>query len=110
MSNDIYNNYTFNIPTPDGTANIFVAEKEDGSIYRVDMNIGKTGASVAAWCNALSRMTTFALTNGVSIKKVMEELKDIATDRTMFADGIYIRSGPEALAIALERYIILKKL
>lgn len=110
QSEGIYTNYTFNLPTPDGSANIFISENEDGSIYRVDMSIGKTGASVAAWCNALSRMVTFALSGGISIHKVVDELKDMATDRVMFVDGIFIRSGPEALAIALDRYRIIKKL
>lgn len=107
---DVYENFTFHIPSPDGTATIIISENIDGSLYRIDMSIGKTGASVLAWCNALSRMTTFAISAGISINKVVEELKDIATDRVSINDGIPIRSGPEALAIALDRYRIMKKL
>ena len=109
ISAGIYDNYTFSIPAPDGTANIFVAENADGSIYRVDMSIGKAGSSVSAWCNAMSRMVTFALRN-TPLEEVILELEDISSDRFQFSDGIPIRSGPEALCVALKRYKLIKKL
>ena len=98
--NVAYDNYTFSLSTPDGDANIIIVECE-GKIIRVDIMIGKAGSSVAAWCNAFSRMLTFALLHGLPFDTVIEELTDIATDRYQYKDGIPIRSGPEAIAIAL---------
>lgn len=106
----MYENYTFSLPTPDGDATIVISEHSDGKIYRVDITIGKAGSSVAAWCNGFSRMLTFALNQGVALDAVIEELTDIASDRYQFADGIPIRSGPEAMAIAFKKYRSLKKL
>lgn len=106
---DVFNNYNFYIPSPDGKATITISEYEDGSIYRIDMNIGKSGASVAAWCNALSRMTTFALKN-FSLEQVIKELEDISSDRFIYSNGMAIRSGPEALYVALTQYKILRRL
>lgn len=104
-----YENYTFSLPTPDGDANIVIIEDED-SIVRVDIMIGKAGSSVAAWCNGFSRMLSFALQQGVPLDAVIEELSDIASDRFQFKDGVPIRSGPEAMAIAFKKYRALKKL
>ncbi len=108
-STGMYDNYTFTLPTPDGTASIFISENSNGTIYRVDMTIGKAGSSVAAWCNALSRMTTFAL-RFIPLDVVIDELEDISSDRFQLARGIAIRSGPEALSIALQKYKLLRNL
>ncbi len=105
-----YQNYTFTLPTPDGEANIFIIEDSSGKIARVDIMIGKAGSSVAAWCNGFSRMLSFALSKGVPLEEVIEELSDIASDRYQFADGIPIRSGPEAMAIAFKKYSALKRI
>ena len=105
----MFDNYTFTLPTPDGTASIFISENSNGTIYRVDMTIGKAGSSVAAWCNALSRMTTFAL-RYISLDDVIKELEDISSDRFQLAKGIAIRSGPEAMSIALQKYKLLRNL
>lgn len=110
LSNSMgYENYTFSLPTPDGDATICITEDKN-VIVRVDITIGKAGSSVAAWCNGFSRMLTFALNQGVVLDSVIEELSDIASDRYQFADGIPIRSGPEAMAIAFKKYRVLKKL
>lgn len=106
---DLHDSIVFNMPTPDGNANIIVSEYSDGTIYRVDMLIGKAGSSVAAWCNALSRMTTFALRKH-SLMEVIQELEDISTDRYSMVSGIPIRSGPEALSMALKHYKLLKRI
>lgn len=108
--NTPYENYTFSLPTPDGDATISITEDEHGRINRVDIIIGKSGSSVAAWCNAFSRMLTFALIHGLPLETVIDELSDIASDRYQFGDGIPIRSGPEAMAIAFKKYRALKKL
>ena len=110
VSNIPYENFTFSLPTPDGDATIFIVEDEAGKIIRVDITIGKAGSSVAAWCNGFSRMLTFAINQGVALDAVIEELSDIASDRFQFSDGVPIRSGPEAMAIAFKKYRALKKL
>jgi len=110
VANKPYENFTFSLPTPDGDATIFIVEGEDGKIVRVDITIGKAGSSVAAWCNGFSRMLTFAINKGVSLDDVIEELSDIASDRFQFSDGVPIRSGPEAMAIAFKKYRAIRKL
>jgi len=105
-----YDSFRYSIPLPNrAKANIFITELE-GSPHTITYNIGKTGSSESAWCNALARMTTFALQN-TSLDEVIGELSDIATDRYVELDDKTIcRSGPEALAIALRYYRDMKLL
>lgn len=99
----LYKNFTHRIKTPDGTAIISIVYSKPGVIEHLEMNIGKAGSAVAAWCNAFSRMTFLAL-QSTSLDEVIDLLSDIATDRVVYADGVTCRSGPEAMAIALRNY------
>lgn len=111
--NRLYQSYRYTIPLPGGAkANIFLTEDDDGQPHTVIYNIGKAGSDVSAWCNAVGRLTSFALQN-TSLDEVIGELSDIATDRFIELndkDKTICRSGPEALAIALRYYRDMKLL
>ena len=96
---------TFQIPSPDGTAYVQILENPSGGIYRIIFQLGKAASSVNAWADALARMVTTSLNNGVDINTVLDELSNITTGKSVWVSGdMYCRSGPEALYIALLRY------
>jgi S-adenosylmethionine synthetase len=98
-----WKNFTYSVNSPDGKAIISISYDDNLDIQNIIMTIGKSGSSVAAWCNALGRMAFYAIRN-TSLDEVAEELADISTDRVSYTYGMLCRSGPEALAIALKKY------
>lgn len=107
-SNIPYRTFSYTIPIPGGAkAAIHITEIFDVNEpkeWMIQCNIGKAGTDVAAWSNALSKMTAMALVN-TSLDEVIATLSDIATDRfVMTSKGESCRSGPEAFAIALRLY------
>jgi len=100
-----YDNITFHIPTPDGTANIIILEERPGKIVKIFMMVGKAGSSINAYCYALAEMTVHSLCNGSDIHEVIALLGSITSDRTArIGGGAVCRSGPEALQMALMKY------
>lgn len=103
---DKFPTITFQIPSPDGTAYIQILEYPDkpGEIYRIIFQLGKAASPVNAWADALARMVSAALNNGVSINSILDELSEITTDKSVRHGTMFCRSGPEALYIALLQY------
>lgn len=100
----LYDNITFNIRTPSGTANIIIVEDSPGKIETIFFTIGKAGSDINAWAYALAESVTMILKTQ-SINDVLVLLSNITSSRSTYApDGIACRSGPEALYIALMRY------
>lgn len=114
---DVLTGYTAKVQSPDGTLFVTVCESQGKSEFErnaneVHLHIGKSGASVQAWAEAVARVTTLALRAGVPLESIIEEVSNIATDRISPTGGA--RSGPEAfgfglLRFARARYLLLKK-
>lgn len=101
----IYENVAFHIKTPEGTANIIIAEEEPGKIYKIFFNIGKAGNGVNAWAYALAEVVVDSINRGAEINDMISLLSNITSSRPTYdKDGIACRSGPEALYLALMRY------
>jgi len=96
---------TFQVPSPDGTMFVTVTEDKSGKPIAVFIHIGKAGAPIAAWSNALARMLTLALDHGATINDVLVELSNQTTDKIrMTSNGESIRSSVEAICSALMQY------
>lgn len=97
-------NITYQIDTPDGRAVIQIVENPSNRdiIEHIFFTIGKAGSSVNAYCDALARMVVFAIKHK-GLVTVLNELSSISSDRPPITtkDGLVIRSGVEALYIAL---------
>jgi len=84
--------YVYDIKTPEGDA--FIIITEDGNkIFSVQVMMGKSGASIRAWSEAIGNMITLALEGGISLDKIIETLSSIHSDRVTYHKGIEIRSG-----------------
>jgi hypothetical protein len=96
---------TFQVPSPDGTMFVTVTEDRAGKPIAVFIHIGKAGAPIAAWSNALARMISLALDHGATINDIMVELSNQTSDKIrMTTQGESIRSSIEAVCHALMQY------
>lgn len=99
-----YNSLIVRVRTPDGTLFATISENKEGEPFMVQFNIGKAGASVGAWSQALAATISMGLQAGIPIHKFIEELSGISSDRTARSLGSSCRSGPEGVYMALLRY------
>lgn len=105
-----YDNVSFRIETPDGTATIIIAEESDGKLYKIFFEIGKAGTSVKAWAFAVCELATEMIRSGTEVHKVVELLSNISSSRPIYdREGVPCRSGVEALVLALTRWDRFKK-
>lgn len=74
------------------------------------MHLGKAGAPIAAWSEALASMMTLALAHGATIRDLIVQLSSLVTDRIRSRpDGRAARSAPEGVALALFDYARMKQ-
>lgn len=100
-----FDSVTIQVPSPDGTMFVTISEDKDGKPIAVFIHIGKAGAPIAAWSNALARVISVALDKGVTLNDVMAELSSQTSDRVrMTTNGEAVRSGVEAVWVALMKY------
>lgn len=105
MAQDKFASVTMQVPTPDGTMFVTIMENDSGSPIGIQVHIGKSGAPLSAWSNALSRMATLALDKGASINDLIEELSGQTSDKARITpNGEAVRSGVEGLWVCLIRY------
>lgn len=101
----LYPSVSYMMETPDGTEFIVIAHEpgDTSDIKHIEINIGKAGSKVAAWCNGVSKLLMLAL-EGHPLDVVIETMTDIATDRMTYTHGMLCRSGLEGVAIAMQHY------
>lgn len=93
------------VVTPDGTLFLHVVENEAGFPIQILMNIGKSGSALAAWADAVARLSSQLLPR-IGVQGVLEEVSGITTAQiSLYANGEVCRSGPEGIAIALHKYL-----
>lgn len=95
------------VSTPDGTMFFNIVEQHKKPC-KVDIIIGKAGSSIQAWSQALARLITISLRNGVSIGRIAEEMAGINSDRIKHNGDKIIRSVPAAINYAILIYLASK--
>tara|TARA_B100002049_G_scaffold173010_1_gene130870 strand:- start:305 stop:784 length:480 start_codon:yes stop_codon:yes gene_type:complete len=66
-------------------------------------NLGKAGGCDSAQLEAISRLVSLALRSGIEPDTVIEQLRGI-TCCPAWDEGTLVRSGPDAVALALQRH------
>ena len=94
---------TERIRTGHGNMYITINFDESGSPFEVFTALGKAGGCDSAQLEAISRLVSLALRSGIEIEDVVEQLRGI-TCCPAWDSGILVRSGPDAVALALERH------
>ena len=95
---------TERVHTGHGNMYVTINFQEEGKPFEVFSTLGKAGGCDSAQLEAISRLASLALRSGVSVGDVVEQLKGI-TCCPFWDEGTLVRSGPDAVALALQRYI-----
>jgi hypothetical protein len=108
MTEETYETKTMKCSSPDGTVYVQVLEDKSCEPIHVIVTIGKTGAAVRAWSEALAALISTLLRHNVSIFEIIAELSEHTSDKMVRHNGkgglVKIRSGIEAITYCLHRY------
>jgi ribonucleoside-diphosphate reductase alpha chain len=94
--------FTTRIKTGYGHLYITVTEYE-GKPFEVFATIGKSGRSTTAKTEAIGRLVSLALRSGVTVDKIVNQLKGIGGEYPVFQDGGLVLSIPDAIARVLDK-------
>ena len=95
---------TERVRTGHGNMYITINFDEANQPFEVFSTLGKAGGCDSAQLEAISRLVSLALRSGVGPQEVITQLKGI-TCCPAWDDGTLVRSGPDAVALALERHL-----
>jgi len=94
--------FTTKIKTGYGHLYVTVTEFE-GRPFEVFATIGKSGRSTTAKTEAIGRLVSLALRAGVTVDKIVDQLKGIGGEHPIFQDGGLVLSIPDAIARVMEK-------
>mgnify|MGYP005845753967 CR=1 FL=1 len=87
-----------------GMGNLYVTVTEmEGKPFEVFATIGKSGKSTMAKTEAIGRLVSLALRSGISVDKVVEQLKGICGEHPVFSKDGLVLSIPDAISKVLEK-------
>ena len=93
------------VETPLGTLYVTITEDGKGQPFEVFMTLGKAGGALMADVEALGRMISLSLRSGIPIREVYRQLRGISSDRAIGLGPHKVLSVPDAIGIAIERYM-----
>ena len=94
---------TERVRTGHGNMYITINFDEVDKPFEVFGNLGKAGGCDSAQLEAISRLVSLALRSGIEPNTVIDQLRGI-TCCPAWDEGTLVRSGPDAVALALERH------
>ena len=93
---------TKRVRTGHGNMYININFDEEGRPFEVFSTLGKAGGCDSAQLEAISRLVSLALRSGIDAQEVVAQLRGI-TCCPAWDGGVLVRSGPDAVALALEQ-------
>ncbi len=96
---------TRRLETPLGTLYVTITEDDRGQPFEVFMSLGKAGGALMADVEALGRMISLALRSGIPMKEIYRQLRGISSDRVIGLGPNKVLSVPDAVGIAIERWM-----
>ena len=94
---------TERVRTGHGNMYVTINFDESDAPFEVFGNLGKAGGCDSAQLEAISRLVSLALRSGIEAKTVIDQIRGI-TCCPAWDEGTMVRSGPDAVALALERH------
>ena len=99
---DILEGFTEKIKTGMGYLYVTVSEL-NGRPFEVFAIIGKSGKSTTAKTEAIGRLISLALRSGIHVEEVINQIKGISGEYSVFQNGGLVLSIPDAIAKVLEK-------
>jgi ribonucleoside-diphosphate reductase alpha chain len=96
---------TRRVETPLGTLYVNITEDDRGQPFEVFMSLGKAGGALMADVEALGRLISLALRSGIPLAEIWRQLRGISSDRVIGLGPHKVLSVPDAVGIAIERYL-----
>jgi len=96
---------TRRLETPLGTLYVTITEDDKGQPFEVFMSLGKAGAALMADVEAVGRLISLALRAGIPIQEIHRQLRGISSDRVTGLGPNKVLSVPDAIGIAIERWL-----
>ncbi len=99
---NILEGFTEKIKTGMGYLYVTVSELNNRP-FEVFAIIGKSGKSTTAKTEAIGRLISLALRSGIHVEEIINQIKGISGEHSVFQDGGLVLSIPDAIAKVLER-------
>jgi ribonucleoside-diphosphate reductase alpha chain len=96
---------TRRLETPLGTLYVTITEDERGQPFEIFMSLGKAGGALMADVEALGRLISLALRSGIPMREIYRQIRGISSDRTLGLGVNKVLSVPDAVGIAIERWM-----
>ncbi len=96
---------TRRLESPLGTIYVTITEDDLGQPFEVFMSLGKAGGALMADVEAIGRLISLALRSGIPLKQIYRQLRGISSDRITGLGPNKVLSVPDAIGIAIERYM-----
>ncbi|WP_022670177.1 vitamin B12-dependent ribonucleotide reductase [Hippea alviniae] len=101
----VLNGFTEKVKTSRGTLYVTV-NTINGEPIEVFANIGKSGGDISALSEAIGRLISIALQNGVNVKSIINTLISITGAQPIWDKGRLIKSVPDAIAQVLRDHFL----
>ena len=102
---DLLKGTTRRVETPLGTMYVTITEDDRGQPFEVFMSLGKAGGALMADVEAIGRLISLALRSGIPLKEIYRQLRGISSDRVTGLGPNKVLSVPDAIGIAIERWM-----
>jgi ribonucleoside-diphosphate reductase alpha chain len=96
---------TRRLETPLGTLYVTITEDDRGQPFEIFMSLGKAGGALMADVEALGRLISLALRSGIPMTEIYRQIRGISSDRTIGLGASKVLSVPDAVGIAIERWM-----
>ncbi len=96
---------TRRVETPLGTLYVTITEDDKGQPFEVFMSLGKAGGALMADVEAIGRLISLSLRSGIPMKEIHRQLRGISSDRVIGLGPNKVMSVPDAVGIAIERWM-----
>ncbi len=102
---DMLRGTTRRIETPLGTLYVTITEDDRGQPFEIFMSLGKAGGALMADVEAIGRLISLALRSGIPMKEIHRQLRGISSDRSIGLGPNKVKSVPDAVGIAVEKWM-----
>jgi len=84
---------------------VTITEDDKGQPFEVFISLGKAGGALMADVEAIGRLISLALRSGIPMRGIYRQLRGISSDRAVGLGPNKVLSVPDAIGIAIERWM-----